>query len=253
MKTLVIMPTYGRIPFLPRALASFLSQTYDDKELVIINDDANITITCSYSKVTCINLTKKILIGQKKNLATNLGYHDLYIPHDDDDVFLPNRIEQCVKVHKEHPEINYYWNQKAYLLYGDDFYIDNNTINAMSYTRKGWFEAGGYAHPVNSGEDKEFAEKMPRKLIVSDESIVDYVYQYGGVNYHLTYEKDATIEQIANRQLMNMGLHGKKYEIQPDFDEYKKFVQMHEIYQKTKKPVKLNHISLGKIEIKGPN
>jgi glycosyltransferase involved in cell wall biosynthesis len=80
MKVLVVMPTYGRIPFLNRALASFLSQTYDNKELVIINDDKNVELKCEYPNVICINLNKKILIGQKKNLATNVGYHDLYMP-----------------------------------------------------------------------------------------------------------------------------------------------------------------------------
>ena len=54
MKTLIIMPTYGRIPFLNRALASFLKQNYDDKTLVIINDDNNIELKCNYKNVVCI-------------------------------------------------------------------------------------------------------------------------------------------------------------------------------------------------------
>ena len=36
MKVLVVVPTYGRLPFLGRVVVSFLSQTYEDKELVII-------------------------------------------------------------------------------------------------------------------------------------------------------------------------------------------------------------------------
>lgn len=250
MKTLVIMPTYGRIPFLPRALASFLSQTYDDKELVIINDDRNVTIACTYPRVTCINLNKKMLIGQKKNLATNLGYHHLYIPHDDDDAFLPYRIEQCVKVHMECPEINYYWNRSGYIIYGEEFFIGQNTVNAMSYTRKGWFECGGYTHPLNSGEDKDYMDRMPKKHIVDDRSAVDYIYQYGGVNYHLTFEKDANIEAIAYRQLQSMNLIGKTYYIEPDFQQYSKLLELHEIYQATQNTVHVTHLGLGRLEIK---
>lgn len=39
MKVLIVCPTFGRLPFLGRMLASFLSQDYSDKRLVLINDD----------------------------------------------------------------------------------------------------------------------------------------------------------------------------------------------------------------------
>ena len=249
MKTLTITPTYARLPFLGRALASFLSQTYDDKELVIVNDDKNVEIVCEHPGVTVINMNKKILIGQKKNLATHLGYHDLYLPHDDDDIFLPNRIANCVNMHEENPDIYLYRNLTSYLTYGSHFCVDGSTLNAISYTRKGFFESGGYTHPVNSGEDAQFLNSMPNKLEISLPDKIDYVYNYSGINYHLTYEEDYKIERIAKEQLRDMQLTNGKFYIQPDFEEYDKFVTLDQRYKQTGKPVIITHRGLGKIDI----
>lgn len=249
MKTLTITPTYGRLPFLGRLLASFLSQTYDDKELVLVNDDKNIELVCEHPNVIVINMSKKILIGQKKNLATHLGYHDLYLPHDDDDIFLPNRIANCVNVHMANPDINLYRKFNNYIIYGDQFDIAGSTLNAVSYTRKGFFESGGYTHPVNSGEDQAFLAAMPKKLEVNNTDEFDYVYNYGGINYHLTFTQDSVIESIAELQLKEMQLANGKFYIQPNFEEYNKFVVLDKMHTELKKPITILHTAMGKIDL----
>lgn len=254
MKTLVITPTYGRLPFLGRLVASFLSQTYDDKELVIVNDDPNVQIACNAKGVTCININKKILVGQKRNLATQLGYHDLYLHLDDDDIFLPNRIANNVRIHKELPEINLYRNKMGYMIYGDDFYIEEGAINFVSYKRKGWFEAGGCAHDTNLFEDREFLEKMPNALQEDNLSQIDYVYNYGGINYHLSGATQNGIDGIAMRQLHQLKVMNGKFQIEPDFEEYDKFVTLDKLFKErntleTNNSVKVIHKGLGKLDI----
>jgi len=68
MKVLVICPTYGRLPLLGRVLASFLDQDHTDKELIFINDDKNVQLTCDIENVHVLNLTKKITLGSKRNI-----------------------------------------------------------------------------------------------------------------------------------------------------------------------------------------
>lgn len=249
MKVLLIVPTFGRIPFLNRTLASFLSQDYDDKHLAIINDDKNVELCCNHKNVTCVNLNRKILVGQKRNLAVNIGYYDLYMPHDDDDLFLPTRISRHVNIHKELPELTLHHDMLSYIVYGTSFHISNSGPSCISFTRKGWFNAGGYAHPINAGEDQEFLNKMKGGRREENKDNVDYIYNFGGLNYHLSCSSDTAIEQIAYMQLVNMKLLNKKYYIEPDFDEYNKFVKLDEQYKKTKAPVFIKHISLGKIEL----
>jgi len=249
MKVLLITPTYGRIPFLGRVVAGFLSQDYDDKELVIINDDKNVTICCDVKNVICINLNKKILVGQKRNLAVTLGYHNLYMPHDDDDIFLPKRISNHVKKHLEHPEISLYSNIISYLVYGSIFKQSSSGPSCISFTRDAWFNSGGYKHPVNAGEDQEFFNKIPNKLVLEDKENIDYVYNFGGLNYHLSCASDKSIEEIAYKQLVDMEILNKKYYIEPDFEEYNKFIELDEIYKRTQKSVNISHKSLAKIDI----
>lgn len=249
MKVLVIMPTYGRIPFLNRALASFLSQTYDDKELVIVNDDKNVEIKCEYPNVTCININKKILLGQKLNIGVNLGFYELFLPTDDDDVMLPNRIENCVSIHKNNSNIELYWNKYSYTIYGNEFSLAGSGANTVSYTRECWLKYGGYLHNKNNGPDQEFRDKVKNKLFLDSENLSDYVYNWGGINYHTSCSDDYSIEQIAYNQLLELNLLNKKYYIEPDFFEYKKFIELKNMYDEKKEPIKIEHIEFAKIKI----
>lgn len=249
MKVLVIMPTYGRIPFLNRAVASFLSQTYEDKELVIVNDDKNVQIKCEYPNITCINLSKKVLIGQKKNLATNLGYHNLYIPFDDDDIMLPNRIKNCVDLHNKNTNVGLIRNTIGYIIYGDQFMISSSGQNTISYTRDAWFEVRGYEYEGNNGEDQEFKFKNKKILEFEYNELIDYVYNWGGINYHASCSDERNIEEMAYQQLVDLNLLNKEYYINPDYDEYGKFVYLDKLYKEKKEPIKIKHIGMAKIKI----
>lgn len=249
MKALTICPTYARIPFLNRMVAGFLSQTYDDKELVIVNDDKNVELVCDQPGVVCINLNKRILVPQKKNLAIGLGYHDVFLTCDDDDVYLPNHIESHVKKHLENPDIGLYRNDAAYTIYGDHFSIAHSPPNTISCTRSAWFLNNGFAYDQNIGEDQEFYYKVPNKLVERDESNISYVYNWGGINYHLTCESDSSIEEKAFNQLQQLNLVGKKYHIEPDFEQYENFKKLDQIYKSKQENLLVKHVELGKIDI----
>lgn len=249
MKVLLVTPTFGRLPFLGRLLASFLSQSYDDKELVIINDDKDVTVTCNFQNVTCINLDRRILVTHKKNIATSLGFHDLYMPHDDDDVFLPDRIANHVKKHQDHPDIPAYRNELAYILSGGSFTCAPSGFNCISYKKQAWFDHGGYAHKKASGQDQEFLFKLKDRLSEKNENELDYVYNWSGLNYHLSSSEEKNINNIAHKQLRDMGMIDKKFYIQPDFNEYAKFVKLHELYQAGRRDLKVTHAEQGKIDI----
>lgn len=259
MKVLLIAPTYGRLPYLGRLVASFASQEYEDKELVIINDDKNVQLVCDYPGVTCINLNKRILVTHKKNIAVSLGFYDLYMPHDDDDVFLPKRIQNHVNKFKENPDIPLYRNELAYILFGGEFKMANSGFNCVSFTRKTWFDHNGYEFPKASGQDAEFLAKVKNKMSEKNEAELDYVYNWSGLNYHLSSSQEHNITDIAQHQLKEMGLVGGKFHIKPDFEEYKKFVMLDEMYRSGRRNLLVNHknVPKGKIDIahliKGPS
>ena len=249
MKTLFICPTYGRIPFLGRMLAGFLRQTYDDKHLVIINDDKNVELCCDYDEVTCININKKVLLDVKRNIGACFGNYDLIFPQDDDDVVMPNRIANHVKKFQDNPDINLYMNSAGYGTTWDEFKTGGCGMNASSYLRKAWHDVGGYTLFKNFGEDTHFHNKIHNKLCEYDESCSDYVYNWGGIINHLSCNDEKTLDMFAYNQLVDLDLVGKKYWIYPDFTEYDKFLTLAEMYKGD--PIKIEHISPGKIEILG--
>jgi glycosyltransferase involved in cell wall biosynthesis len=253
MKVLVVCITYGRLPFLGRTVASFLNQEYDNKELLIINDDKNVQLSCKHNnwdgdKISIINLNKRLSLGSKRNLGVSFGDYDIYMPHDDDDVFLPNRISNHVSKHLEHTGINLYRNEASYILYGDQFSMGANSPNAVSYTKKGWMDAGGYPD-VYAWEDQALYDKMPNKLIENNPDAADYVYNWGGINYHVSCSSAEDVANIADRQLHDMGLYGSTYEIIPDWNEYDKFTHLDRLYKQSNTPMLVKHTSLGKIDV----
>jgi glycosyltransferase involved in cell wall biosynthesis len=248
MKVLVVIPTYGRIPYLNRALASFLAQDYPDKHLLIINDDKHVTLKCDSDNVTCMNLNRRILLPQKRNIGSIFGYYDLIMQYDDDDIMMPERITNHVNIHTLMPEISYYRNTASYAVDRGVFEIGICSPNACSYKQDGWFKVNGYTNKKNIGDDIEFWQKIDKKYEITDNAKVDYVYNWSGINFHTTWEPPH-IEQIAYEQLEIMDLVGKDYHIVPDFTEYNKFLQLREIFNRTGSPVKLRHIEDAKIEI----
>lgn len=60
---------------------------------------------------------------------------------------------------------------------------------------------------------------------------------------------DTEIEKIAHKQLVDLNLLGKKYYMEPDFDEYNKFLELERMYKEKQEPINVRHISMGKIEI----
>lgn len=111
----VIIPTYKRSEKLSRAIESVLSQTYSDIELLLVNDNDP---TDEFTE----ELKKQIseyesdprfrLIIQEKHIngavARNIGIRQAkgeYIAFlDDDDWWMPNKIEEQVNVLKELPQ-----------------------------------------------------------------------------------------------------------------------------------------------------
>lgn len=107
-KVSAVMCTYGRFECVQRAVNCFLNQTYQNKELIIYNTDAN----NPYTDTDCKLAPYGILIincgvdMQTKEPYTNVGAirrdalvfasGDYTITFDDDDIFLPWFMEQAI-------------------------------------------------------------------------------------------------------------------------------------------------------------
>lgn len=242
MKSLVVCPTYGRIPYLGRMLASFLSQDWDDKHLVIINDDKNVTLHCDYSNVTVINCNKKMTVAEKRNIGVSVGNYDLILPLDDDDIFLPNRISNHISKYSDNKA---YRNVPCYMIYGDKFLIDISAPNSISFKKEEWYNVGGYKILKNSRADdgKIYDDLKNRNILLeeNDKDNIDFVYHFGGVNYHLSCIPHDTIDKIAHQQLVDMKLEGGHYWIEPDYNKLNMIHDLVHHYRQINAPFKVKH------------
>lgn len=249
MKTLLVCSTYGRIPYLPTMLAGFLSQSYDDKHLVVINDDTNVELCCAHKDVTIMNCNRRMLVSEKKNLGVASGYHDIIFPYDDDDIFLPNRLENHVEKYSD-PSVGSYRNSCAYITYGGKFAKGHGSPNDVSFLKSEWFRVGGYVTKEIGGEDTELYNKLTNKLVLHDEDNIDFVYCFSGINYHLSCEiKLDSIDEKAYNQLKELNLLGKKYWIEPDFEEYSKYLTLEKLYLDKREELDIIHPKIGSIDI----
>lgn len=121
MKVSCIIITHNRLEMLKRAVKSVMNQTYKDIELFVI-DDASNDGTENYGK-ELINIgIKYIRIDPKDskggNYARNMGINystgDYVAFLDDDDYWLPEKIEKQVMYAKNHRDVGMIYSGLAY-------------------------------------------------------------------------------------------------------------------------------------------
>jgi len=100
MKVTAIMATCGRHYFCERSVGMFLNQTYTDKHLVIIqNSDHDQKLDREYDNITIVNKSDFSNLGAIYNYALQFVPDDseVFCLFDDDDIYMPNHIEEGVK------------------------------------------------------------------------------------------------------------------------------------------------------------
>lgn len=111
----VIIPTYKRSEMLPRAVKSVLEQSYKNIEVVVVDDNDPDTTWRKDTKERMLQFkndsrVKYICHEKNKNgsVARNTGIKnssgEIIAFLDDDDIYLPKKIEKQVAFLLEHPE-----------------------------------------------------------------------------------------------------------------------------------------------------
>jgi glycosyltransferase involved in cell wall biosynthesis len=137
-----IITTHNRAAVLPRALASVYAQEGTGEQFdleVIVVDDASTDSTAdilrqSYPSVRYIRLAKNRGVSGARNagLAASQGAFVAFL--DDDDVWLPHRLQAQLPLLERHPE--------AGAVYGQVYYSSRNRVGQeypdLSRARSGW-------------------------------------------------------------------------------------------------------------------
>lgn len=121
MKVSCVIITHNRIDYLKRAVDSVINQTYKNIELFVV-DDASDDGTEIYGEKLCKTGVNYIRIEKEdskggnhaRNVGINASTGDYVAFLDDDDYWLPDKIEQQVKYANEHPDIGMIYGGLAY-------------------------------------------------------------------------------------------------------------------------------------------
>jgi glycosyltransferase involved in cell wall biosynthesis len=96
-KVSVIIPTHNRPDLLKRAIQSVLDQTFEDLEIIVVNDhgaDISNVLSCFQDdRLIFVTHLQHLGVSAARNtgIALSRGSHICYL--DDDDIFYPNHVE----------------------------------------------------------------------------------------------------------------------------------------------------------------
>lgn len=243
-KCLIGVPTFRRPHFLPRILACFKRLNYDNKKLIIINDDPE----CSYyiyddPEIDIINIDNRIQVSVKRNLFLSWDF-DIMFPLDDDDLFLPNRLVNHIKEYQTNPTIDLYRNRNNLFITNNEIRQGGSAFTNSSFTRKGIFKAGGYSSFNQSNSDDislknnfhaNCSFKIEHNPNIND---IDFIYQWGGSNYHNSFNKHIIMSEemeIKSKLLSKTG----KIHLNIDYEEYDNIVNISQEVINNNQPVNI--------------
>lgn len=98
----VIIPTYNRSEMLKKALGSVLHQTYQNFEVIIIDNNSsddtdNMVMSFDDERVKLLKINNNGIIAASRNLGINHSKGKWIAFLDSDDWWLPNKLEKVVK------------------------------------------------------------------------------------------------------------------------------------------------------------
>ena len=107
-KVTVFTTVYNGLPFLKDAIESTLNQTYIDYEYLIIDDcsdDESVSVIESYddSRIRLVKNDKNLGTAGTINKGLSIIDSKYIVRSDQDDVSLPNRIEEQIRYLENNP------------------------------------------------------------------------------------------------------------------------------------------------------
>jgi glycosyltransferase involved in cell wall biosynthesis len=176
----VYLPTKNRVELLKKAVDSVLNQTYQNFKLLII-DDGSTDETAEYlnsikdPRVSFIRNDVSEKACKARNRAIRALDTELVTGLDDDDVFLPNRLEELIKAYD--PKFafvcsGYFWDYGVYkkslfsktkVISLSDALDLNQCSNQILVERKRLLEVGGFDPELTALQDHDLWVRLIAK------------------------------------------------------------------------------------------
>lgn len=177
--------TYGRPEILGEAVKCFIDQDYNNKELIILNDQVGVELfieNCPNNIRIYNHPIRFSCLGEKRNYMKSLGNGDLFCIWDDDDLYPPFRISESVCLMEKYPFFDIIKAKEALTsTHNKDYKIVSNLFHSQAMITKKYMENNQYPN-ITVGEDREF-ERGARVNIINIFPSFWYIYRWG-LNVH---------------------------------------------------------------------
>jgi len=179
--------TYGRPIFLGEAVKCFIDQDYENKELIILNDQEGVTLkieNCPDNIHIHNHPSRFNSLGEKRNHLTTLAKGDYFCIWDDDDLYTPWRISESIKIF-DRRHVDIIKSRNAFMSTNNENYkIVANLFHSQACISKRYMDATKY--PDKSvGEDIDF-ERHARMESIETTPCLWYIYRWGLNIHHLS-------------------------------------------------------------------
>jgi len=179
----VITPTYNRRRFIPHLIQCYKQQTYplDRMEWIILDDgqekvkDFFDTASKYIPNIRYISSDEKKTIGAKRNFLNKVATGDIIVAMDDDDYYVPERVEAAVTAFKKNPTVELAGATEVYMYYSDikviyklGPYNDKHATNGTMAWRSSYAKAHKYDENVLFAEEMSFLEGYKHTMIQLD-------------------------------------------------------------------------------------
>jgi glycosyltransferase involved in cell wall biosynthesis len=210
-KVTVIMPVYNGEPYLRTSIESILSQTWENLELIIVDDcstDASTSIIQEYieadKRVQLIKTDKNGGAYIARNHALKLASGEYITINDVDDWSHPQKIEKQVRHLIEHKETVANTSQQARATEELTFFRRGKpgsylfaNLSSLMFRREPVMEKLGFWDEVRFGADGEFKRRLKR--VFGENSITDLM------TGPLSFQRQSTQSLTGNKAF---GYHG---------------------------------------------
>ena len=227
----VVIPTYNRADFLQAALNSVLCQTYQNWEIIVvdnnsIDDTEKIVTSFNNDKIKLIKVNNYSVIGYSRNVGIKQSKGDWVAFLDSDDIWYPKKLERIVAVIKNmnidvvcHDEmlVNTLMNYKKILRHGscaknlhEDLVLSGNclSLSAASVRREFIIKQNIYFSELNDHiaiEDYIFWLQL-----ASVKAIFKFIHEILG-EYMVHGSNVTIINNYGHREKLNKFLHWYLY------------------------------------------
>ncbi len=161
-----IMPTKNRHDFIQHAIACWMSQTWRNRELIIVDDGEPVELPAHYSIRYC--RVPEMTIGAKRNYAVAHADGEFVAHWDDDDFSAPDRLEFQMRFME--------WSTQA-VAFSSVYFVDESKGYGWCYHDGNQYGIGGSLLYRRSWAARH---PFPDKSIGEDNAFIEELWRYRG-------------------------------------------------------------------------